>query len=68
MSSMKLPLDPKRFTAYKKSTTTQLQYASESGLTFEEAHSKYPFGIQLDTSGSYVWCVCLTECYRGDFK
>lgn len=61
-------LDPKRFTAFKKSTSDHAQYGAVQGLTFREAHDNFPFGRQFDKDGTYIWSVCLTECYKGNSK
>ena len=65
---MKSILEPNRFTVYKKSTSTHDQWGAISGLTFYEAHGDHPFGVQKDPAMNYVWCVCLTECYKGNTK
>lgn len=66
MSTLKL--DPKRFSAYKKSVSDHAQWGEVRGLTFREAHDNYPLGLQSDFSGNFVWTVCLTECYKGNSK
>jgi len=70
MCTTSLPLDPNRFTAYKKSTADQSQRDAVHGLTFQEAHANanYPFGKQSDSVGAYCWCACLTECYKCNSK
>ena len=62
-------LNPHRFTAYKKSVADQHQWGDVKGLTSVQAHNDFPFGKQTEKDGSsYTWCVCLTECYKGNSK
>ena len=73
MTVKKPVLNPKRFTAYKRSVQTMYQWDAVHGLTFEQAHAYEgkstpdKDGYHTDSvRGKYKWVPCLTECYRGN--